>query len=124
MTLEIKKINVLVVDDEAHGLSALTEIIQETDQAIQCRQATSVRSALQSAKENPPGILIADYHLGDGNAFDITSQLNLKHKSVIVSADAKVKEKAEKKGIPFLMKPVELNEMESALQPMLLNKKN
>lgn len=124
MTLRKKQITVLAVDDEAHGLSALKDIIQKTDNTIHCEQAKSVRSAVQAAKDKSISICVLDYHLGDGSAMDIISSLKMKHKSIIVSADERVAQTAKKIGIPFLIKPIDVKEFQSLFLPLLLNEQN
>ncbi len=116
-----KQLTILAVDDEAHGLSALTDIIQQTNKITHCEKATSVKSAIQTANEKCPSILVVDYHLGDGTALDIISALNMKHKSIIVSADAKVQQISEENGIPFLMKPLQTKELEPIIQSLSNN---
>jgi len=109
-------ISVLLVDDEAHGLAALMDVIQNMDNAMLCSGAKSVREAIAIAEKNHVDILISDYHLGDGTGLDISTQLNLMLKTIIISADVAVKKIAEKMNIPFLMKPIVTTELETMIK--------
>jgi len=109
------KISVFLVDDEVHGLAALTDLIDQMDNAEICGKARSVADAIKVVNETSPSVLVLDYHLSDGTAMDICDALKIKHKSIIVSADELIKEKINEKGIPFLNKPVGMSELEKII---------
>ena len=111
-------ISVLAVDDEALGLAALAEVIENKENTILCGDAKSVREAIAIAEKNHVDILISDYHLGDGTGLDISTQLNLMLKTIIISADVAVKKIAEKMNIPFLIKPIVAKELETMINQL------
>lgn len=114
-------ISVFAVDDESHGLDSLTEIIQSIPNTKLCGKAKSVREALEFSNNTHIDLLVLDFHLGDGTGLDISEALNLMHKTIIVSADASVKNDVEQMNIPFLLKPISSKELKSIIDQLSSN---
>ena len=113
MTSENKRISVLVVDDERHGLAAIKDTILDTGVAHICAQASSVAEAVEVAKQTQPDCLILDYHLSDGNALDIVTALHCKDRTIIISADNSKKDTVARSNIPFIQKPANSHELKT-----------
>jgi len=113
MTSENKRISVLVVDDERHGLAAIKDTVLNTGVAHICAQASSVAEAVKAAEKTQPDCLVLDYHLSDGNAMDIVTELHLEDRTIIISADNSKKETVARSNIPFIQKPANIHELKT-----------
>lgn len=119
-TTKNKSISVLIVDDERHGLAAIKDAVLNTGVAHICAQASSVTEALETAKITQPECLVLDYHLKDGNAMDIVTELQMKDRTIIISADSSLKRTIAPSKIPFIQKPANSQE----LKPLILSHYN
>lgn len=107
----LKGLKVLCVDNEPHILEGMQLLISGWGCEVQCVDSLSAISGL-GARQPPPGLVIADYHLGDGTG--VAAILTLRERfaafipALIVTADRtpEVRAEAERHGIGIQHKPV------------------
>ena len=82
--------------------------------------------AIQLVKETsiPPDIILIDYRMPILNGVETIKEIlkiNLNYKFILFSADARISQKARYLGIPFLEKPISLEELHVKIQNVLKN---
>lgn len=66
-----KRIKVLLIEDDLIDQMAFKRLVKTSDLPYDYLVANSVKNALEILEENEFDIILADFNLGDGNAFDV-----------------------------------------------------
>lgn len=116
-------INAIIIEDEydiRKGLITSINMITN-DINILC-ECDSVQSAIQSTKKLKPDLVFLDINLGDGTAFDFLEKTNhLGYKTIITTSHDEYAIKALREGaIDYLLKPIDLDELEEAINKTLI----
>jgi two-component system OmpR family response regulator len=64
-------IKVFIVDDSAHVVEVLSELIEDVGRVTVCGSAGSARDAIDAIALMRPDVVIADLQLRDGNGFEV-----------------------------------------------------
>ncbi|CAN7158874.1 PAS domain-containing hybrid sensor histidine kinase/response regulator [Rhizobium sp. LjRoot258] len=107
----LKGLRILCIDNEPHILEGMQLLISGWGCDVQCLDSLGAVRALD-ARQAPPDVIIADYHLGDGTG--ISAIVTLRERftafipALIVTADRtpEVRAEAERHGIGIQHKPV------------------
>lgn len=67
MSLALKNLTILVVDDEADDCEDLRSLLEKSGASVMV--ARSVEDALELQRKYPPHVLIADVHLGSSDGY-------------------------------------------------------
>jgi len=114
----MKKIKLLIVEDDLYNQKAVEAIIENHFQEILIvDKVTSVKEGLASISNHKPDLLVLDIHLTDGTSFDILRQSDYKaYKVVFMSAYHEYALEALKfASIDFIFKPFDVNELVVAI---------
>jgi DNA-binding NtrC family response regulator len=124
----LKKATILAVEDDPAMLAVLTEFMEIEGHSV--LQATDLKSAYQALESRMPDIVVADYQLPDGDAFQFLAALksmNVPTQCIVLTgygtidlAVKAIKEGAEQ----FLTKPVRLSVLSSYVRACLENQQN
>lgn len=74
--MEEKQVKVLLIEDDIVDQMAFKRLVKNSELPYDYLIADSVSSALQILSENKPDIILADFNLGDGNAFEVFRQIS------------------------------------------------
>ncbi|MDP9813306.1 Na+/proline symporter/signal transduction histidine kinase [Rhizobium tibeticum] len=107
----LKGLRILCIDNEPHILEGMQLLISGWGCEVRCLDSLGAVRAID-ARQVPPDVIIADYHLGDGTG--ISAIVNLRERftafipALIVTADRtpEVRAEAERHGIGIQHKPV------------------
>ncbi|XCF05158.1 LytTR family DNA-binding domain-containing protein [Tamlana crocina] len=109
----------IIVEDKPYIRKGLLNLLQLTDIKVEVvGECGSVKKAVVVARTCKPDLVFLDINLTDGNAFDFLEQTeNLNFKVIFITAYEEYALKALKIGaVDYLLKPVDLEELEIALQ--------
>ena len=120
-----KSIRILLVEDHEDTNRSLTNLLRRRGYHVQ--SANSVSSALQSAAEESFDLLISDIGLPDGTGIELMEKLNTEHSMVGIALTGFGMEDDVRKSraVGFrehLVKPVDLNKLDSVLQEFALSR--
>lgn len=127
MTRETKRPEtILIVDDTPQNLDLLTRMLGE--KGYQIRSAISGRIALDTARLEPPDLVLLDINMPEMDGFEVCKRFKkekpLKHIPIIfltVMSETTEKIKAfEAGGVDYITKPFEPREVESRIRTHLL----
>ncbi len=98
-SFENKTIKVLLIEDDLIDQMAFKRLVKNQNLAYDYMIADSVRSAREILSQNDFDIIIADFNLGDGNAFDVLDDsVDIPYVFITGSGDEEVAVKAMKRG--------------------------
>lgn len=109
----------LIVEDKAYIRKGLLNLLQLIDTDVEIiGECESVKDAVIVTNACKPELIFLDINLLDGNAFDFLKQTeNLSYKVIFITAYEEFALKALKAGaVDYLLKPVDIEELEKALQ--------
>ncbi|MBN2419668.1 MAG: diguanylate cyclase [Deltaproteobacteria bacterium] len=69
-----QKINILVVEDNDNDFEAINNILMENNN-INIKRVNNIENAFSLIKEEPLDLLLLDYYLPDGNAFEMLERM-------------------------------------------------
>jgi len=119
---------VLVVEDDDQMREVLVEGL--TQRGFHVREANGLKAALIEIENSPPTVLLVDYQLRDGTAFDLLDSLrdqDLRIPVIVLTGHASIDlaVKAVKHGAEqFIPKPVDMVALETVLQRVMENQRN
>ena len=64
-------IKVFIVDDSAHVVEVLSELIEDAGRVTVCGSAGTARDAIDAIARLRPDVVVADLQLRDGNGFEV-----------------------------------------------------
>ena len=108
------KMDILIVDDERHGVTALKSIIQQYSLHLigKIHTASNIEDALLILSNNSIHIAFLDIQLSKGSGFDIAKKIPATCKIVFVTAFAEHALKAIKHlAFDYLLKPIDPKEL-------------
>jgi len=109
--------NILVVDDQPDNIRALSNILQEKGYKV--RQATSGKTALRTAKAQPPDLILLDIRMPKMDGYAICTALKQSPQTreipiIFLSALGEVTDKVKAfdiGGVDYITKPFEVGEV-------------
>lgn len=106
-----------IIEDEDFAYKELLRMLNQLRPDYDCAgRADSVASAIPLLKESPFDLIFMDINLGDGSCFDIFEQLEVLTPVVFITAhDEFVMRAFDVNGIDYLLKPVETDDLNTAL---------
>jgi DNA-binding LytR/AlgR family response regulator len=110
--------NAIIIEDEKLVARELVASIAEIDAGVNLVEIlSSVKTAMRWFAENPePDLVFADIQLSDGVSFDIFDKFKLTCPIIFTTAYNEYAIRAFKvNGIDYLLKPVELDELQRAI---------
>ena len=110
--------NAIIIEDEKLVARELVASITEIDAGLNLVEIlSSVKTAMRWFAENPePDLVFADIQLSDGVSFDIFDKFKLTCPIIFTTAYNEYAIRAFKvNGIDYLLKPVELDELQKAI---------
>ena len=72
-SLDIAPVQILIVEDEAAHVAAITRSLEESATRFEIRIAGSLRDCREAVSESPPDIVLVDLNLPDGRAVELLS---------------------------------------------------
>lgn len=117
------KMEIIIVDDEHHGVVALTSIIQQycLTYISKIHTAANIEEAISIISNNNIKIAFLDIQLSKGTGFDIATKVAASCKIVFVTAFAEHAIKAIKhQAFDYLLKPIDPKELEACIQKCFL----
>ena len=108
---------VLIVEDETMAANRLSSLLKKLEPEVEIlEQLDSVKSTVAWLKNNKADLLFFDIQLADGLSFDVFSQVEVKNPVIFTTAFDEYAIKAFKvNSIDYLLKPIDPEELESAL---------
>lgn len=111
--------NILIVEDEELAIKRLKKTIAAIEPNIQIAGVThSIKTTVDWLKNNPsPSLILMDVELSDGQSFEIFEKMKVKSPVIFITSYDEHALKAFKvSSIDYLLKPVEKEDLELALQ--------
>ncbi len=112
-------LTVLIIDDEQLSRETISVIVQQyCENAIVIGEAIGIKDGLKAIKELNPDIILLDIQLEDGSGFELLRMIEPVRSSVIfITAYEEYAVKAFKTAaIDYLLKPVDIGELQAALR--------
>jgi DNA-binding LytR/AlgR family response regulator len=109
---------VIIIEDERPAAEKLLKAIQKADPTIEVAAVlNSVKTSVEWLQQNPlPELLFIDIDLGDGLSFKIFDKINITSPVIFCTAyDEYWQEAFEHNSIDYLLKPVNQDKLEIAL---------
>lgn len=109
---------ILIVEDEELAVKKLQKTLNEVDPtAIVVGVAESIETTVDWLQNNPtPDLILMDIELADGQSFEIFSRVEVKSPVVFTTSYDEYALKAFKvNSVDYLLKPIQKDELESAL---------
>ena len=110
--------NVVIFEDENHNAERLVQLLEKTGRNINVTAViSSVEEGIQWLNNNGTAdLILMDIQLSDGNCFEILEKADIKLPVIFTTAYDNFTLKAFKhNSIDYLMKPIELGELQAAL---------
>lgn len=118
---------ILIIDDESRTRSLLSKMIETTGFDVETfPEGSSVASGIEAINRIKPDILLLDIQMPDGSGFELLEQIESRDFEVIfVTAHQEYAIRAIKSSaLDYILKPVELSELENALENAISSIKN
>ena len=118
---------ILIIDDESRTRTLLSKMIETTGFDVEIfPEGSSVASGIEAIHRIEPDILLLDIQMPDGSGFELLEQLETRDFEVIfVTAHQEYAIRAIKSSaLDYILKPVELSELEQALENAITSIKN
>ncbi|WP_075343832.1 LytR/AlgR family response regulator transcription factor [Tenacibaculum agarivorans] len=115
-------IKTLLVEDKPYIRKALISLIEILDKGLTIiGECGSVKEAVTVVQACKPDLIFLDINLSDGNAFDFLMQTEtFKYKVIFITAYDEYALKALKVGaIDYILKPVDIDELEIAIDKVI-----
>src|SRR5689334_24191320 len=119
--------NILIVEDEELAVKKLQKTLQSLGEDIDIVGTTdSIASTVQWLQSNPaPELILMDIELADGQSFEIFNLTEVKSPVIFTTSYDEFALKAFKvNSVDYLLKPVQKDELETALAKLDKMKKN
>ena len=111
-------VNVLIIDDEALSRETISSIVTNyCDNAKVIGEASGIKDGVIAVKNLKPDVILLDIQLDDGSGFELLKQIHPTNAIVVfITAYEEFAIKAFKtSAIDYLLKPVDISELRSAL---------
>jgi DNA-binding LytR/AlgR family response regulator len=111
-------INAIIIEDERIALESLVSAIASIASDVQVvARLSSVRDSIEYLSSQPPADLIfSDVQLGDGLSFEVFNQANIRTPVIFITGyDEFMMNAFEYNGIDYLLKPVDKDSLQKAL---------
>jgi two-component system LytT family response regulator len=109
----------LIIEDDSNARKALRKMIEQSGRAVEIvGEASTVDQALKMIRELDPELLFLDIRLKQGSGFDVLSQVDTSHLSVIfTTAYSEFAIQAIKSAaLDYLLKPIDPEELGLAIE--------
>lgn len=110
--------NVIIIEDEQPAAEKLLKAIKKINPAINVKAILhSIKVSVEWLEHNPqPDLIFMDIQLGDGSSFKIFDKITISSPVIFCTAfDEYWQEAFEHNSIDYLLKPVKLEKLETAL---------
>jgi DNA-binding LytR/AlgR family response regulator len=109
---------ILIVEDEPHAQVELKRMLKKAaPEAEIAGIADGIESAVEFLQKEKPDLIFMDIQLSDGQSFDIFSKVNVTCPVIFTTAyDAFALQAFKSNGIDYLMKPIEPEAIQKALE--------
>lgn len=118
---------ILIVEDEDLAVKKLQKTLLSIDKMVEVSGVTeSIQDTVDFLKENPsPDLILMDIELADGQSFEIFNLTEVKAPVIFITSYDEYALKAFKvNSVDYLLKPVQKDELEAALNKYKLLKGN
>ncbi|KPA16270.1 two-component system response regulator [Candidatus Magnetomorum sp. HK-1] len=115
----MRKIKVLIIEDEIPAQRLLKDMLAELDYEIEVVGClNSIKSSLEWIKNNPqPELVLMDIQLSDGISFDILEQVSIDSMIIFTTAYDEYAIQAFKvNSLDYLLKPIDKDELKAAFE--------
>ncbi|MBL7696565.1 MAG: response regulator transcription factor [Chitinophagaceae bacterium] len=109
---------ILIVEDEELAVKKLQKTLLGIDKMVEIVGVTdSIKSTVEFLKENPPpDLILMDIELADGQSFEVFNMVPVKGPVIFITSYDEYALKAFKvNSVDYLLKPVQKEELEAAL---------
>lgn len=109
---------ILIVEDEELAVKKLQKTLLGIDKMVEIVGVTdSIKSTVEFLKENPsPDLILMDIELADGQSFEVFNMVEVKGPVIFITSYDEYALKAFKvNSVDYLLKPVQKDELEAAL---------
>ena len=117
----MKKYSALIMEDEAASLELMDLLLKQVENVDVVFHAQTIADAVVGTKLHKPDIMFCDVELPDGNCFDMFREYDIPSKAIcIVTSYKDYAINAIKHGVvDYILKPIEITELELALSRMI-----
>jgi two-component system, LytTR family, response regulator len=115
-------IRTIIIDDEAHIRDTLTRLLESfCPQVSKVGEACGVADGIKAIETLHPDLVLLDINMKDGTGFDLINAFpEIDFKVIFISAfDKKTIQAFKLSGFEYLMKPVNPEEMTSAINRVM-----
>ena len=109
----------IIIDDERLARKELNKLLEGFNEIEVVDMCSNVDEALISIEKNNPDLLFLDINMPEKSGFDLLEELETAPKVIFVTAYDEYAIKAfEVNALDYLLKPVELDRLESAIEKL------
>ncbi len=121
-TIENKKLNTVIVDDDTQARKLLTILLKKFPQVNVVGEASSMSGAIDIIKQKKPDSVFLDICLGSDSGFELMEKISKEAKVVFVSAyDDYALRAFEVNALDYLKKPVGYDRLALTIDRLLSN---
>ena len=112
--------NTVIIDDEWLIRTELKSMLDHHDKINVIGEATNFSEACQLLKEKSPDLVFLDIQLPGGTGFDLLDLMEVKFKTIIISAfDQYIKKAKKYHAEAILMKPISIDELTKVINKIV-----
>lgn len=117
MLIIVENMNAIIIEDEPLAVMVLEKILKKIAPEVNIQACLdSVGESVEWLRNNRTELIFSDIHLGDGESFEIFSQVEVKVPVIFITAYDEYAIRAFKnQGIDYILKPLEEGEVRRAL---------
>lgn len=116
-------IRILIVDDEPAARAVIQHFLQSMPAIDHIAEASGVNEGLEYLRHNKIDLIFLDVEMQDGTGFDLLDQAHLEFQVIFTTSHDEFAIKAFRyNAIDYLLKPVDPDEFEEAVQKVIANR--
>jgi Response regulator containing CheY-like receiver, AAA-type ATPase, and DNA-binding domains len=106
--------HILIADDDRTTRTILRACLSTAGYTVE--EAQDGNQALAICTHNPPDMLVTNQIMPGLTGLALIKRFHPRIRCILISADNKLRNQATQLGVPFLLKPVECDDLRNAIQ--------
>ena len=111
---------IIIVDDNKDVTYSLKKSLESLGKGYECREAYSGIECLELVKKDKPDLVLLDIMMPKMDGWAVAEALEpLKIPVIYITGKANMVQEARKRKIDFLMKPIDMKELDNKIQEIM-----